>query len=220
MNGRAQRATVVIAASLALTAPPPACPDRAAPSMGSSRSSRRNGCAGARIRRRRAATSPARSRTGWTGRLPRRQLISARHSRAGAPRVEGTGAVRPVADERHASVCRPTSCSGNSRSSSEGEPFGDYDFPLEQFGGANVRLPNLMTVVHPVRTENDARNYLIRLRAVDDRLSEAIEEAARLAGRGHPPAALHPAVDHLADATVRGVARRRRTRWSPRSPTA
>ena len=35
----------------------------------------------------------------------------------------------------------------------DGEPFSDYDFPLDQFDGANVRLPNLMTVVHPVRTE-------------------------------------------------------------------
>lgn len=69
----------------------------------------------------------------------------------------------------------------------EGEPFGDYDFSLEQFGGANVRLANLMTVVHPVRTENDARNYLIRLRLLDDRLAEAIEGAARGASRGILP---------------------------------
>jgi uncharacterized protein (DUF885 family) len=69
----------------------------------------------------------------------------------------------------------------------EGEPFGDYDFSLEQFGGANVRLANLLTVVHPVRTENDARNYLIRLRVMDDRLAEAIEEAARGASRGILP---------------------------------
>ena len=35
----------------------------------------------------------------------------------------------------------------------DGEPFSDYDFPLDQFDGANVGIPNLMTVVHPVRTE-------------------------------------------------------------------
>lgn len=69
----------------------------------------------------------------------------------------------------------------------EGEPFLDYDFPLEQFDGANVRMPNLMTVVHPVRAENDARNYVTRLREMDDRLSEATEEAARLAGKGIIP---------------------------------
>jgi uncharacterized protein (DUF885 family) len=65
----------------------------------------------------------------------------------------------------------------------DGEPFNDYDFPLDQFDGANVRIPNLMTVVHPVRTEGDARNYVARLREVDDRMAEASEEAARLAAQ-------------------------------------
>jgi uncharacterized protein (DUF885 family) len=65
----------------------------------------------------------------------------------------------------------------------DGEPFSDYDFPLDQFDGANVRIPNLMTVVHPVRTEGDARNYVARLREVDDRMAEASEEAARLAAQ-------------------------------------
>lgn len=69
----------------------------------------------------------------------------------------------------------------------EDKPFLDYNFPLEQFDGANVRLPNLMTVVHPVRTENDARNYVTRLRDMDDRLSEATKQAARLAGKGIIP---------------------------------
>jgi uncharacterized protein (DUF885 family) len=69
----------------------------------------------------------------------------------------------------------------------DGEPFGDYDFPLDQFDGANVRIPNLLTVVHPVRTETDARNYVARLREVDDRMAEASEEAARLAAKGIRP---------------------------------
>ena len=69
----------------------------------------------------------------------------------------------------------------------EGEAFSDYEFPLEQNNGANVRLPNLMTVVHPLRTENDARNYLARLREMDDRLAEATEEAGRLAAKGIIP---------------------------------
>jgi uncharacterized protein (DUF885 family) len=70
---------------------------------------------------------------------------------------------------------------------SESEPFLDYEFPLEQFAGANVRLPNLMTVVHPVRTENDARNYLSRMRLIDDRMAEATEEASRRAAQGILP---------------------------------
>jgi uncharacterized protein (DUF885 family) len=69
----------------------------------------------------------------------------------------------------------------------DGDTFSDYDFPLDQFGGANVGIPNLMTVVHPVRTESDARNYIARLREVDDRMAEASEEAARLVGKGIRP---------------------------------
>jgi uncharacterized protein (DUF885 family) len=69
----------------------------------------------------------------------------------------------------------------------DGEPFSDYDFPLDQFGGANVGIPNLLTVVHPVRTEGDARNYIARLREVDDRMAEASEEAARLVAKGIRP---------------------------------
>ena len=69
----------------------------------------------------------------------------------------------------------------------DGEPFSDYDFPLDQFDGANVRIPNLLTVVHPVRTEADARNYVARLREVDDRMAEATEEAARLLAKGIRP---------------------------------
>ena len=69
----------------------------------------------------------------------------------------------------------------------DGERFTDYDFPLDQFDGANVRIPNLLTVVHPVRTEGDARNYVARLREVDDRIAEASEEAARLAAKGIRP---------------------------------
>jgi uncharacterized protein (DUF885 family) len=69
----------------------------------------------------------------------------------------------------------------------DGEPFSDYDFPLDQFGGTNVGIPNLLTVVHPIRAENDARNYVARLREVDDRLAEASEESARLLAKGIRP---------------------------------
>ena len=33
----------------------------------------------------------------------------------------------------------------------EGEPYLDYDFPLQQMNGVNVNLPNELAVVHPVR---------------------------------------------------------------------
>src|ERR1044071_5995520 len=37
----------------------------------------------------------------------------------------------------------------------EGEKYDDFYFPLEQFGGANVNLPNALIIVHPLNTEKD-----------------------------------------------------------------
>ena len=63
----------------------------------------------------------------------------------------------------------------------------DFTFPLEQFGGANVNLPNALTVQHPIRTELDADNYLARLAQVGIRMDEAIADAHRLAAKGILP---------------------------------
>ena len=57
------------------------------------------------------------------------------------------------------------------------EPFLDYTFPLEQMGGANVRLVETMTVGRPLLTERDAENYLAALGQVRARMDEAIDEA-------------------------------------------
>ena len=66
-----------------------------------------------------------------------------------------------------------------------GEPFLDYiALPLNQFDGANVSLPNALTVVHPVQDVRDADNYVARLQLVDDRLREATADAAGRAQRG------------------------------------
>ena len=59
----------------------------------------------------------------------------------------------------------------------EGEKYRDYAFPLEQFGGANVNLPNILTVTHPLVTEKDAVHYVARLGQVGVRMDEAIAEA-------------------------------------------
>ncbi|PJJ99423.1 DUF885 domain-containing protein [Lysobacteraceae bacterium NML91-0213] len=69
----------------------------------------------------------------------------------------------------------------------EGERHADYEFPLQQFSGANVGLPNLMTVVHPVRSAQDADHYLARLRQFDVRMNEATARARELAERGILP---------------------------------
>jgi uncharacterized protein (DUF885 family) len=61
----------------------------------------------------------------------------------------------------------------------EQEPFLDYSFPLQQFDGANVALPNEFTVSQTLATAQDAANYVRRLEEFDDRMHEATAEAAR-----------------------------------------
>jgi uncharacterized protein (DUF885 family) len=67
------------------------------------------------------------------------------------------------------------------------EPFLDFTFPLEQFGGANVNLVNTLTVGHPLGKERDAVNYVARLGQVAPRMEEAIAEAKRLAAKNMIP---------------------------------
>ena len=62
----------------------------------------------------------------------------------------------------------------------EGDKYGDFFFPLEQFGGVNVSLPNILVVNHPLNTEKDAVNYLARLGQVSTRMEEAVAEARTL----------------------------------------
>jgi uncharacterized protein (DUF885 family) len=54
------------------------------------------------------------------------------------------------------------------------EPFLAYNFPLNQFGGVQVRLPTLMTDVHPMRNMRDAENYLARLSAAAPKIDQAM----------------------------------------------
>lgn len=100
----------------------------------------------------------------------------------------------------------------------DGAPYLDLSFPLQQMSGANVGLPNLMTVIHPLRNARDAENYVARLRIVGTRMGEATAEARDQAARGvlpprfildatiaqmrqfiAPPAAKNPLVTTLAD---------------------
>lgn len=69
----------------------------------------------------------------------------------------------------------------------DGERFSHLQFPLNQFSGANVGLPNLMTVVHPVNSEQDADNYIARLGLFKTRMDEAAQRASDLADRGTLP---------------------------------
>ncbi len=69
----------------------------------------------------------------------------------------------------------------------EGEKYEDFTFPLEQFGGVNVDVPNQLTVSHPIVTEKDAENYIARLGQVAARMEEATAEAVSLAERRLAP---------------------------------
>ena len=69
----------------------------------------------------------------------------------------------------------------------QGEPFLDYRFPLEQFGGANVDLVESLTLRHPLTSGKDAENYLARLDQVADRMNEAVAEAETLAAKNMIP---------------------------------
>jgi uncharacterized protein (DUF885 family) len=63
------------------------------------------------------------------------------------------------------------------------EKYEDYEFPLDQFNGANIGLVTALSVQHPIRTPKDASNYVARLGQVAPRMAEAIEEARQRAKR-------------------------------------
>jgi len=69
----------------------------------------------------------------------------------------------------------------------DGEKYRDYSFPLEQFGGVNVSLPNTLTVTHPLNTEKDAVHYVARLGQLSARMDEAIAEARGLVAKNMIP---------------------------------
>jgi uncharacterized protein (DUF885 family) len=64
--------------------------------------------------------------------------------------------------------------------------FLDYEFPLSQLGD-NVYLVSTLTVVHPLRTDRDAENYVAALGQVSTRMDELIAESKRLAAKGVLP---------------------------------
>jgi uncharacterized protein (DUF885 family) len=54
------------------------------------------------------------------------------------------------------------------------EPYLAYNFPLNQFGGVQVRLPSLFTDLQPLRNQKDAENYLARLAAAGPKINQAL----------------------------------------------
>jgi uncharacterized protein (DUF885 family) len=64
-----------------------------------------------------------------------------------------------------------------------GEAFLDYDFPLDQFNGANVGLVESLTLRHPLVKPADASNYVARMKQIGTRMDESIGEARQLVAR-------------------------------------
>jgi len=63
------------------------------------------------------------------------------------------------------------------------EAFLDFDFPLEQFSGANVGLVEALTLRHPLVKPDDASNYVTRMKQIGTRMDETVAEARQLASR-------------------------------------
>src|SRR5579883_540651 len=64
------------------------------------------------------------------------------------------------------------------------EPYLAYNFPLNQFRGVQVRLPSLMTDLHPLRTPRDADNYISRLEQAGPKIDEASKMMRDRAAQG------------------------------------
>jgi uncharacterized protein (DUF885 family) len=67
------------------------------------------------------------------------------------------------------------------------EPFEDYSFVFNQFGGVQVGLVNFMTNTHPMRRASDLGSYMARLDQVAARIDEALARAKEAAARGLLP---------------------------------
>ncbi|MCS0612385.1 DUF885 domain-containing protein [Massilia kyonggiensis] len=68
-----------------------------------------------------------------------------------------------------------------------GEPYEDYQFVFNQFGGTQVGLVNFMTTTHPLRRASDVASYLARLDQVAARMDEALARARAATARGLVP---------------------------------
>lgn len=66
----------------------------------------------------------------------------------------------------------------------DGEPFSDYNFVFNQFGGLHVNIVNFMSQSHPIRNKRDIENYLARLALVAGQIDDGIAIAKDTAARG------------------------------------
>ena len=78
----------------------------------------------------------------------------------------------------------------------DGEAFEHLRFPLQQMSGANVWLPNLLTVIHPLASADNLDSYLARLALLPTHMDQATEQAREMAVAGVLPP------DFILDATL------------------
>src|SRR5258708_7403087 len=64
------------------------------------------------------------------------------------------------------------------------EPFADYSFVFNQFGGLHVNIVNFLSQAHPIRNKRDVENYLARLALVAGQIDDGIALAKDAAARG------------------------------------
>lgn len=69
------------------------------------------------------------------------------------------------------------------QSTADSEAYLDFDFPLDQFNGANVGLVEALTLRHPLVKPSDATNYIARMKQIGTRMDEAVSEARQLAAK-------------------------------------
>jgi len=90
----------------------------------------------------------------------------------------------PLSDEQRTSASVMRWSLANTIAS---EPFEDYSFVFNQFGGVQVGLVNFMTNTHPLRRASDLNSYMARLEQVGQRMDEALVKAKEAAARGLLP---------------------------------
>ena len=69
----------------------------------------------------------------------------------------------------------------------QAEPFNDYRYVFQQFGGLQVGLVNFLSQTHPMRNRRDIENYLARLELVAAQMDEGVAQAKDKASRGFVP---------------------------------
>ena len=85
-------------------------------------------------------------------------------------------------------------------------PYRRYGYVFDQMGGAQAEIPAFLINIHRVETEEDARNYISRIRATATYLDQAIAEAAEREKLGSlPPKWVFPQVIEQSRNLIKGA---------------